>query len=120
MLPSASKAKACPHAVSYTHLDVYKRQFVTHAYRMAFRFLDFSQDVYKRQVCKDAPTFQADPKWQIIFETFPHAKVRPPIPQYPQISDQIQTMIQDVLTGKATAENALKKAEEEVNKILTQ
>jgi multiple sugar transport system substrate-binding protein len=101
----------------------------------AWKFVDFitSYDVWmmwigkhsgpmptRQDVCKDAPTFQADPKWQIIFETFPHAKVRPPIPQYPQISDQIQTMIQDVLTGKSTAEDALKKAEEEVNKILTQ
>jgi multiple sugar transport system substrate-binding protein len=72
----------------------------------------------RQDVCKDAPAFKTDPKWQIIFETFPHAKVRPPIPQYPQISDQIQTMIQDVLTGKATPEDAIKKAEEEVNKLL--
>jgi len=44
--------------------------------------------------------------------------VRPPIPQYPQISDQIQTMIQNVLSGQDTAENAIQKAEEEVNKLL--
>jgi len=99
----------------------------------AWKFVDFitSYDVWmkwveenggpmptRQDVCKDAPTFQADPKWQVIFETFPYAKVRPPIPQYPQISDQIQTMIQNVLSGQDTAENAIQKAEEEVNKLL--
>ena len=61
-----------------------------------------------RQMCKDAPTFQADPKWQIIFETFPHAKVRATNTPISQI-DQIQTMIQDVLTGKSTAKMPLKR-----------
>lgn len=71
----------------------------------------------RQDVCKDAPTFK-DPKWQVIMETFPHAGVRPPIPQWPQVSEQIQIMVQNVITGKDTPEGAIAAAEREVNKIL--
>ncbi|WP_214079478.1 sugar ABC transporter substrate-binding protein [Mesotoga sp.] len=71
----------------------------------------------RQDVCFDAPVLQ-DPKWKVIFETFPHAVSRPPIPEYPQVSEQIQIMIQDVLLGKATPEEAMKTAEAKVNAIL--
>ena len=73
----------------------------------------------RQDVCKDASTFQADPKWQIIFETFPMRKYGH---QYPNILRFRSNPDNDsrCLTGKSTAEDALKKAEEEVNKILTQ
>jgi len=71
----------------------------------------------RQDVCFDAPVLQ-DPKWKVIFETFPHAVSRPPIPEYPQVSEQIQIMIQNVLLGKATPEEAIKTAEANVNTIL--
>lgn len=71
----------------------------------------------RKDVCFDAPTLQ-DPKWQVIFETFPYAVARPPIPEYPQVSEQIQIMIQNVLLDKATPEEAIATAAENVNKIL--
>jgi len=71
----------------------------------------------RKDVCYASPVLQ-DPKWQVIFETFPFAVSRPPIPQYPQISEQIQIMIQNVLLGKATPEEAIKTAEANVNAIL--
>jgi len=71
----------------------------------------------RKDVCFAAPKLQ-DPKWKVIFNTFPYAVARPPIPQYPQISEQIQIMIQNVLLGKATPEEAIQTAADKVNKIL--
>jgi multiple sugar transport system substrate-binding protein len=72
----------------------------------------------RKDVCKNAPRFKEDPKWQVIFETFPKAGYRPPIPQYPEISNVIQNMIQEVILGQKTAKVALKEAEIQVNAIL--
>ena len=98
----------------------------------AWKFVDYitSYDVWKMwikrhggpmptrmDVCNDAPEFK-DPKWQVILKAFPHAKVRPPIPVWPQGSDRIQNMVQTVVTGKASAEEAIAAAEKEINKIL--
>ena len=71
----------------------------------------------RKDVCFAAPALQ-DPKWQVIFDTFPYAVARPPIPQYPQVSEQIQIMIQNVLMDKATPEEAIATAAANVNKIL--
>lgn len=71
----------------------------------------------RMDVCKQSKLAQ-DPRWQVIFETFPHAVARPPIPQYPQVSEQIQIMVQKVLLGELTPEEAIKIAAENVNKIL--
>jgi len=72
----------------------------------------------RKDVCEDNPVFK-DPKWQVILETFPEAGFRPPIPEYPEVSNVIQAMIQDVLLGESTAEEAIKVAEGEVNNILS-
>jgi multiple sugar transport system substrate-binding protein len=72
----------------------------------------------RKDVCEDNPIFK-DPKWQVVLGTFPKAGFRPPIPEYPEVSNVIQAMIQDVLLGEATAEEAIKVAESEVNNILS-
>ena len=71
----------------------------------------------RMDVCYDAPEFD-DPRWEVILEAFPYAKVRPPIPEWPEVSDRIQNMIQVVVTGQATAEEAIAIAEQEINAIL--
>jgi len=71
----------------------------------------------RKDVCNDAPKLK-DPKWQVIFETFPHAVNRPAIPEWPQVSSEIQTMVQDVLLGNATPEEAINRAAENVDEIL--
>lgn len=68
-------------------------------------------------VCSDVPQFQ-DPKWKVILDTFPYAKVRPPIPEWPEVSHAIQSMVQRVLTGEMTSEEAIEWADNEVNAIL--
>lgn len=98
----------------------------------AWQFIDYitSYDVWRMwlqrhggpmparmDVAFDAPEFE-DPKWEVILEAFPHAKVRPPIPEWPEISDRIQNMIQSVITGQSTAAEAIATAEQEVNTIL--
>lgn len=72
----------------------------------------------RKDVCRDAPYFQQDEKWQVIFDTFPNAVARPPIPEWPQVSEQIQIMVQDVLLGNSSPEEAINKAEVKVNEIL--
>ncbi|MCG8479610.1 MAG: sugar ABC transporter substrate-binding protein [Spirochaetales bacterium] len=71
----------------------------------------------RRDVADDSPVLQ-DPRWQAIFEVFPNAVHRPPIPEYPQISEQIQLMVQSVLLGTHTPDEAITGAEAEVNRIL--
>lgn len=71
----------------------------------------------RMDVAFDAPEFD-DPRWEVILEVFPYAKVRPPIPEWPEVSDRIQNMIQVVITGQATAEEAITTAEQEINAIL--
>jgi len=72
----------------------------------------------RKDVCKEAPRFQSDTKWKAIFETFPNAVPRPPIAKYPQVSEQIQIMIQNVLLGNKTPEQAIKDAADAINNIL--
>lgn len=72
----------------------------------------------RKDVCFDSPVFKGDNKWQVIFETFPHAVARPPVPQWPKISEVIQNMVQSVLMGNKTPEEAVEEAAEKVNEIL--
>lgn len=71
----------------------------------------------RKDVADDAPALQ-DEKWDNIFEVYPNAVSRPPIPEYPQVSEQIQLMIQSVLLGEKTPQEAMNDAEAEVNNIL--
>jgi multiple sugar transport system substrate-binding protein len=70
-----------------------------------------------RKDVTEAPLFQ-DPLWQTVLATFPHADARPPIPEYPEISHEIQLMVQNVITGATTPEKAIQTAADNVNKIL--
>mgnify|MGYP000975504763 FL=1 len=72
----------------------------------------------RKDVAKNSPYFQQNEKWQVVFDVFPHAVARPPIPEWPQVSEQIQIMVQNVLLGKSSPEEAIKIAESNVNKIL--
>lgn len=98
----------------------------------AWKFIDYitSYDVWRMwlerhggpmpsrmDVSFDAPEFD-DPKWEVILEAFPYAKVRPPVPEWPEISDRIQNMVQNVITGQVSAEDAIAEAEKEINTIL--
>ncbi|ADK79944.1 ABC transporter substrate-binding protein [Sediminispirochaeta smaragdinae] len=71
----------------------------------------------RKDVAKDSPVLQ-DEKWQNIFKAFPNAVCRPPIPEYPQVSEQIQLMIQSVLLGEKTPEKAINDAAAKVDEIL--
>lgn len=71
----------------------------------------------RQDVAKDAPELR-DPKWQVVLGIFPKASFRPPIPEWPEVSDRIQTMVQNVLTGSMTPQQAAAWAANEVNAIL--
>lgn len=59
------------------------------------------------------------PKWQAVLTQFNKAKVRPPVPQYPQISDALVTMVQSVLSGQATPAQAVSTANDAINQALS-
>lgn len=59
------------------------------------------QDAYTKKLYKKAPYFKQQK------EVFKYAMPRPVSPAYPQISDQLQTMLSSVLTGQKSAQQAL-------------
>ena len=71
----------------------------------------------RKDVCFAAPTLK-DPKWRVILDTFPYAKIRAPIPVWPQVSTKIQEMVQNLILKKMSAKQAIDKAEREINAIL--
>lgn len=100
---------------------------------LAWKFIDYitSYDVWmmwierhngpmptRKDVCANAPGFK-DKKWQVVLSTFPYAGVRPPIPTWPQVSEQIQLMIQKVLTSDTSASKAIAEASKAINSILS-
>jgi multiple sugar transport system substrate-binding protein len=56
-----------------------------------------------------------DPFFQIVNESLVHGQARPGVPIYPEISNQIQIMMGDVLTGAKQPEQALDDAWKAVN-----
>jgi multiple sugar transport system substrate-binding protein len=99
---------------------------------LAWKFIEYytSHDVWmywmdhsdgplptRMDVTKDHPAFKS-PLWQTALETYPKAEARPPIPEWPEISHEIQVMVQDVLTGKATPEEAVAKAAANIDALL--
>lgn len=71
----------------------------------------------RMDVSADSPVLR-DEKWRNILEVFPNAVYRAPIPEYPQVSEAIQLMIQAVLLGDKTPAEAIAEAETEVNAVL--
>ena len=71
----------------------------------------------RKDITEESPLFQ-DELWKVQLATFPYADARPPIPEYPEISYEIQLMVQSVLTDQATPEEAIQTAAEKVNAIL--
>ena len=65
-----------------------------------------------------------NPKWpaayKVFIEALQTARVRGPSPQWPQISQAIQTAIQSALTHQATAKQALDTAQSQVESIVNQ
>ena len=60
-------------------------------------------------------TFQK-PIFAKFREFLPAGKARPGVPVYPEMSNQLQVAIGDVLTGKATPEQALDRAKQAVDR----
>ena len=59
-----------------------------------------------------------DPYFSVILEQLPYAHFRPGIPSWTEVSAEVQHAIQSCVLGKATPEEALNLAAENVNMIL--
>jgi multiple sugar transport system substrate-binding protein len=97
--------------------------------KQAFEFLEYlaSQmpDVWNDWgFLPTEPVAVAHPKWPAAYAVFLQAlqtaRVRGPSPQWPQISEAIQTAIQSALTHQQTAQQALDTAQKTVNGIIGQ
>ena len=72
----------------------------------------------RRDAAMESVRLQNDPKWKTVLEAYPTAVPRPPIPEYPQVSLEIQKMVQSVLLGEKKPEVAIRDAEQAINRIL--
>ncbi|NBE98896.1 ABC transporter substrate-binding protein [Nonomuraea sp. KC401] len=67
------------------------------------------------------PFFTGDPFWRPILDTLEYAKVRPACAGYPPMEDEaLIPNLQLFLGGKATAQQALAKSQEQGDRVLTQ
>jgi multiple sugar transport system substrate-binding protein len=71
----------------------------------------------RMDAANETPTYKNE-LWSVILETFPAADARAPIPEWPEISSEIQNMVQSVIVGQATAEAAVQTAADNINRIL--
>ncbi|BAS28025.1 ABC transporter substrate-binding protein [Limnochorda pilosa] len=71
----------------------------------------------RMDVAEDAPELSGS-NWQVVLDVFPVAAFRPPIPEWPEVSDQIQSMVQNVLAGRMDAATAVRTASENIERIL--
>ena len=97
----------------------------------AYKFIEFLATNEKMQIAyskatnlmptlKDAYTdeFYNNDVWKIFIEQLEKTVSRPGSPAWPQIDEAINIAIQEVLTGTKIPEDALKDAEEKINKEL--
>ncbi len=54
----------------------------------------------------------------VVAKELENAKFVPQIPQWPQVAEVVNTAVQEVFSGKATAAEAVRSAHERVNDIL--
>jgi multiple sugar transport system substrate-binding protein len=80
--------------------------------------LDFSQAAVIPSVYEDAEVKKAVPYAADLLEALSQARARPVSPVYPQISQAIYKNVNDALAGRATPEDAVKKADEQIQAAL--
>ncbi len=77
----------------------------------------------RKDVALNTPAFKkpevAD-LWDVVLKTFPTAYARSPIPQWPEVSTEIQKMVESVLLNKMSPQEAITYYAQEVNKILAE
>jgi multiple sugar transport system substrate-binding protein len=81
--------------------------------------LDFSEAAVLKETYEDADVKKAIPYAAQMLQAIEQAKARPVSPVYPQISQAIYKNVNDALAGRASAEDAVKKADEEITKALS-
>lgn len=72
----------------------------------------------RQTLAEDSAFAEAIPFYSVIEETLPIARTRPAIPEYPQVSQAIQTALQSIMLGEADVETALGEAASQVNQVL--
>ena len=81
--------------------------------------LKYSQAAVVPGPYSDPDVKKAVPYAAELKQSLSQAKVRPPSPVYPQISQAIYKNVNDALAGRASAQDALKKADSQINSALS-
>jgi multiple sugar transport system substrate-binding protein len=80
--------------------------------------LDFSQAAVIPDTYSDADVKKAIPYAPELLQALSQAKARPVSPVYPQISQAIYKNVNDALAGRTSPQDALKKADSQINSAL--
>lgn len=81
--------------------------------------LKFSQAAIIPQTYSDADVKKAIPYAPELLQALSQAKARPVSPVYPQISQAIYKNVNDALAGRTSPQDALKKADSQINSALS-
>ena len=75
---------------------------------------------FKSLMARGADYASVDPHFSVILAQLPYATFRPAIPQWTEVSAEIQNAVQACVLGKYTPKEALNNAAANVNRILAQ
>lgn len=93
-------------------------KFLTDAPQQKWMAINKGNPVSRLSVVRDAEFARAVPIADALAEALPHAKIMPNAPQLPRVYDVLGRQQSAVLTGAATAAEALRAAETQVNRLL--
>jgi len=82
--------------------------------------LDLGWNPGRRDLYEDKDVNKEMPQIQVLKRAFEHAVARPNLPYYTQVSEIIQKHINAILATRSKTEQALTRAQEEINSIVQQ
>ncbi len=95
-----------------------KRRLILGALVLAGRCGGRFRDLTREIVDHHADGLPGAPYFDVAAASYRVTHFRPPVPQYPQISEQVATAIQKAVAGQATPKAALDAAAANVDKLL--
>ena len=80
-------------------------------------YADFIATIPARKASLQRPKYQAE-AYKAAFEQLKYASTTPQVASWPEIREEVGSIIQDFLLGRITAKDCLEKAEKRINSLL--